>query len=379
VTNLLLERMSFKQLLAVSDPRRVTRSLTVRGPPLKIRAYQDAVYWAFNFKSFPSTTGLRHHGYVKFAKPTRQKPLEQLDCVVDCTCPDYRYRWAWANKQRGSSLVGQGSMNRAWNRAPRVTNPTGSPGLCKHIIHLREYIQGLLSPEVFPAGVEDTGDALNTLIRYADNRWTAADDDQDNLDHEAQAREAAVQQTAAQRNQGQLPSSAPPPSTLAPGLPAPPKENDNPQNQGNETNPANDPNVPDDERVTKSGFSTAAEYNFRRRQGLGDSLTSRVDTIDMTDLKDVLKLVEELEQDERGAESDAPPLPNEVPGDEVGGDLETDQESEALAILREIRDFVAQIAGEDLEVAEPTPGEEYDGDTEGADSAIPADANNHLE
>jgi hypothetical protein len=64
VTNLLLERMSFKQLLAVSDPRRVTRSLTVRGPPLKIRAYQDAVYWAFNFKSFPSTTGLRHHGYV---------------------------------------------------------------------------------------------------------------------------------------------------------------------------------------------------------------------------------------------------------------------------------------------------------------------------
>jgi hypothetical protein len=270
-------------------------------------------------------------------------------------------------------------MNRAWNRAPRVTNPTGSPGLCKHIIHLREYIQGLLSPEVFPAGVEDTGDALNTLIRYADNRWTAADDDQDNLDHEAQAREAAVQQTAAQRNQGQLPSSAPPPSTLAPGLPAPPKENDNPQNQGNETNPANDPNVPDDERVTKSGFSTAAEYNFRRRQGLGDSLTSRVDTIDMTDLKDVLKLVEELEQDERGAESDAPPLPNEVPGDEVGGDLETDQESEALAILREIRDFVAQIAGEDLEVAEPTPGEEYDGDTEGADSAIPADANNHLE
>lgn len=85
---LLLERMTFDQLFRVSDPKRITRSSTVKGPPLEIDSYQDSAYYAFNFKSFPSTTGLRHRGYVKFIKPrnARQKPLQHVDCVVDCTC-----------------------------------------------------------------------------------------------------------------------------------------------------------------------------------------------------------------------------------------------------------------------------------------------------
>lgn len=45
-------------------------------------------------------------------------------------CPDYRYRWAWSNKQRQSSVVGPQSLNQAWNKAPRKTNPSGAPGLC---------------------------------------------------------------------------------------------------------------------------------------------------------------------------------------------------------------------------------------------------------
>ena len=100
----LYEDMSFQQLMQYSEPRRIARANTVKGPPLRIASDDDNVYWNFNFKSFPSTTGKRHHGYIKFKKPRRGKPLNRLDCVVDCTCPDYKYRWAWANKQRLSLI-----------------------------------------------------------------------------------------------------------------------------------------------------------------------------------------------------------------------------------------------------------------------------------
>ena len=152
------ERLSFDQLFRMSEPKRVGRSFKVRGPPLEIDSYQSAVYYIFNFKANPSTTGLRHKGYVKFYKPKsgQQTPLQHVDCLVDCTCPDYRYRWAWANKQRQSSVVGPQSLNQAWNRAPRKTNPQGKPGLCKHILAAREYIYGLLA--AFPNDEPDTSE-----------------------------------------------------------------------------------------------------------------------------------------------------------------------------------------------------------------------------
>ncbi len=84
----LVERLTYDQLFRISEPKRIARSATVSGPPLEIDSYQDAQYFAFNFKSSPSTTGLRHKGYVKFLKPkdNKQKPLQHLDCEVDCTC-----------------------------------------------------------------------------------------------------------------------------------------------------------------------------------------------------------------------------------------------------------------------------------------------------
>src|SRR5271157_6465088 len=85
---LLFEDMTFDQLFRYSEPKRVKRSLTVRGPPLEINGNSDAVYHIFNFKSFPSTTGLRHHGYVRFKKPkgNPRKPLQHIPCEVDCSC-----------------------------------------------------------------------------------------------------------------------------------------------------------------------------------------------------------------------------------------------------------------------------------------------------
>ena len=166
------ERMTYDQLFRISEPKRVTRSATVRGPPMQIDGYNDVEYHTFNFKAYPSTTGLRHRGYIKFHKPRSgvDKPMDQLEVEVDCECPDMKYRWAWANKQRGSGRVGNRSLNKSNGRAPVKTNPTGTPGLCKHLLAARNYIYGQISK--FP--VKTGGDlsiALDKLIKHADTRW----------------------------------------------------------------------------------------------------------------------------------------------------------------------------------------------------------------
>ena len=129
----LAETMTFDQLFRYSEPGRVKRSGTVRGPPLEITGGSDAMYHAFNFKSYPSTTGLRHHGYIKFIKPELMRPntpLQHIPCQVDCSCPDLKFRFAFSNMQRGAGRIGPQSLNKCINRAPRITNPANIPGLC---------------------------------------------------------------------------------------------------------------------------------------------------------------------------------------------------------------------------------------------------------
>jgi len=217
----LSERLTFDRLFRISEPKRVYRSFTVKGPPLEIDSYQDAVYYIFNFKANPSTTGLRHRGYVKFFKPKNKNPknvpLQRLECLVDCTCPDFRYRWAWATKQRDSSVVGPNSLNQAWNRAPRKTNPKGKPGLCKHILATRSYLYGLMSS--FPGDEPDTAYKLDRLTKYATKRWT----DFEGQMRAAKEKEAEIRRRRELRNIGQLPvaPAAPPAAPPAPGAKAP--------------------------------------------------------------------------------------------------------------------------------------------------------------
>lgn len=216
----LFERLTFDRLFRISEPKRVYRSFTVRGPPLEIDSYQDTVYYIFNFKANPSTTGLRHRGYVKFFKPKNKNPknvpLQHLECLVDCECPDFRYRWAWANKQRQSSVVGAGSLNQAWNKAPKITNPHGKPGLCKHILATRAYIYGLLSS--FPGDELDTASKLDRITKHATKRWT----DYAGAMQAAKDREQEIRQRRQQRNLGQLPVAPPAPPVPVRQGPQPP-------------------------------------------------------------------------------------------------------------------------------------------------------------
>ncbi len=163
--------MNFDQLFAFSEPKRILRSRTVRGPALDIEAYRGEMFYFFNFKAFPSTEQRRHKGYIKFHRPGNPRtPLERVPCEVDCDCKDFRYRWAWAIKQRGSSRVGPGSLNKALNRAPRETNPSAVPGLCKHLLALRNFLYGQNAQ--FPAADEEftTSDRLERMVKAADKK-----------------------------------------------------------------------------------------------------------------------------------------------------------------------------------------------------------------
>lgn len=213
------EDMTFDQLFRASEQKRIRRAQTVRGPPLDVDAYEDAMYYGFNFKSFPSTTGLRHRGYIKFIKPHNlQTPLQNVKCEVDCSCPDYRYRWAWTNKQRRAGRVGPNSMNQSLNRAPRRTNPMGLPGMCKHLLAARNYIYNQLGH--WPEGEEDQAILLQRLVKRAQTRWTDFPGDM----AKAREREDRYRQGVRARNRGEPLPQPPELPPEEPDLPPPPPE-----------------------------------------------------------------------------------------------------------------------------------------------------------
>lgn len=394
----LAERLTYDKLFRISDPKRVTRSLSVRGPPLEVHSYQNGMYYAFNYKSYPSTTGLRHRGYVKFVKPKNANtPLQHLECLVDCTCPDYKFRWAWANKQRGSGQVGASSMNQAWNRAPRKTNPSGKPGLCKHILAARRFIYGMITS--FPGELPDTADKLDKLTKYAQTRWT----DFPGQMQAAKDREAEVKRRQRLRNRvgpvlppPEIPTDRPqdtqdradtPEPEEATGdftkvMPPPlPKQAAKPKAPAKPVVPAkpvaNQKRRRSERPLPGGAYPMADDVEFDSLKNflMESVVNSNVDSMSTT-LKEAIKLVEEMEADammggpdEMSASPAAEPLePMEPPVSDsaIGADTEEDT---ALGLLRQMRDFLAQLT---MALApEETPEEEAGDEAAIADETSP--------
>ena len=157
------ERLTFNMMVGMSELKRKERARGVTGPSIDVEAYDGVLYYSFNFKSLENTTGRRHKGYVKFFKPPNPKvSLGKVECLVDCTCPDFKYTWAWALKQRGSAPVGSNSLNGATNRAPKIKNPRSVPGLCKHLLALKDYI--INSASQFPGTDVDDSTLIKKMI-----------------------------------------------------------------------------------------------------------------------------------------------------------------------------------------------------------------------
>lgn len=61
---------------------------------------------------------------------------KSLNVKVSCSCPDYMFRWEWANAQQGASDIIYGN-----GEPPDDTNPQYNPGMCKHLLALRKKIK----------------------------------------------------------------------------------------------------------------------------------------------------------------------------------------------------------------------------------------------
>jgi len=151
----LSERMSFNQLLQASsnkpDNSRMNRAGHVSSKSLRIKSLDEGEAWTFSYKSQGnhSTTGHRHRGHIKFFKEdvSGKENAGDLECMVDCSCPDYKYRWAYNNAKADAGEVGSRSLNGNNGQPPRPRDaiPPGvgnlGEGLCKHLIALAEYLQ----------------------------------------------------------------------------------------------------------------------------------------------------------------------------------------------------------------------------------------------
>lgn len=383
----LAERLTFDQLFRLSEPKRVRRSDTVRGPPLQINAHTDSIYHTFNFKSFPSTTGLRHHGYIRFFKPSgksgNQTPLQHLPCEVDCTCPDFRYRWAWVLKQKGSSRVGSRSMNQAWNKAPWKTNPQQRVSLCKHILAARDYIYGLMGGF---GRTLDTGEFLDTLVQYANRRWN----DWEGQSANAKEREKWYRAAKAARAAGKPVPPGPPALYRPPALKPAPEVPVRPLAPSREKAPAL-PNagvpavpplaVPPGERgrglppIKRPGPPPAGPG---RRESL-ETGVSRVNgqlMREVMNLNEAIQVVEKLRDEvavaaplKTASAADALP-PSETPTSDaaVGADTEGNV---VLQLLTDIKNLLSALVAAETDSSEEEPSAEEPEDEEAGLDAIP--------
>jgi len=347
----LTEDMTYAQLFNMTDAGRLARSSKVRGPPLEIYASDRKAFHIFNFKSYPSTTGFRHRGYVAFKKPRsgQPKPSETLAVEVDCDCEDYRYRWAWANKQKGAGRIGPQSLNKSINRAPVITNPAGKPSLCKHLVAARNYIWGLI--QRFPGPGEETDVdvswKIDQLVRKAQDRY----DNYDLRKQQAAQRMAVYRQAQVARNiegpmpQAEVPKGADKELPVAlPQEPLPVKPEPTPEPPKPEI-----PEEGENKKSTESLVVRAKHSNNMNTEALKKSKAI------IEEMEDDMQAA--LGSDVGGAAADAPPSPaegEELPPVTAGPD---EPEDEALQLLRNISAGIDRLANE-IAPVEGSPEEE---------------------
>lgn len=146
------ERIKFADLYDDTDDERIAKS---KLPGMRVRSLQvstnnDRDMWRFDYSYVSSEKSeweqyrekVGHKGHIYFFKENIEPDdnLEDLECMVDCTCRDFKYRWAYALAQDDASIVGPKSLNKSVNAPPVKTNPLGHQQLCKHLSALRRYV-----------------------------------------------------------------------------------------------------------------------------------------------------------------------------------------------------------------------------------------------
>lgn len=147
---LLVERTSFKNLLRGSEPGRVDRgNHDVNARSIRVQSMDGQEAWTFNYKSNPSTTGQRWHGYVRFFKHdvSSKDNAMDLDCKVSCDCPDYTFRYAYNNAKSDVGDLGRNNGRPPRSRAEGGVGDYGI-GMCVSEGEIVSTDRGLLPIEM---------------------------------------------------------------------------------------------------------------------------------------------------------------------------------------------------------------------------------------
>ena len=180
------ENMSYKELLDLTakTPRspddntnRIDRSknVNVRRLPVSMDREGKREQWNFRYKSSPQTTVTdeRFQGRITFIKGEvgPDDDANELECEVDCGCPDYMYRFAANNAAAGAGAMGRDAINKAINRKPKPAYDLGE-GLCKHLCALSKDLQ----TKITNTGKSNLFEAINDVanqgpfnIEYCDD------------------------------------------------------------------------------------------------------------------------------------------------------------------------------------------------------------------
>ena len=144
VTIIVNETMTYKELLSLTTDDRKERAANVNVRSIPVSVEEGQEQWNFRYKSSPQTTVTDEpfEGHILFLKGEVEKGDNAMDleCKVDCGCPDFMYRFAYNDTQKGASDVGPDSLSGCANRRPKPAYDYGE-GLCKHLTALGRYLR----------------------------------------------------------------------------------------------------------------------------------------------------------------------------------------------------------------------------------------------
>ena len=144
------ERLSFADLYDDTDDERIFKSKLpgMRVRPMAISMENGNETWNFGYTSQEKSQYQRHggksghKGRIIFFKDSVEPEdnAEDLECMVDCDCKDFQFRFSYVDAQQDASVIGPNSLNKATNAPPIKTNPEGETKLCKHLAALVRYL-----------------------------------------------------------------------------------------------------------------------------------------------------------------------------------------------------------------------------------------------
>jgi len=135
------EDMTFNDLLKFADQGRIDRAAHVKTRSVPVTMEDGQESWNFRYKSNPSVTDEPFQGSITFAKEVgNDSNAADLPCKVDCSCPDFKYRFAYNDTAKNASQTGQDSLNKCNGARPQPAYDYGE-GLCKHLIALGSYLK----------------------------------------------------------------------------------------------------------------------------------------------------------------------------------------------------------------------------------------------